>query len=268
MSKDKKTTSNEFYEPEDNEARRIRRNFGIPNTIHNDGSGERLGDSNEVFLDENGDPHETPEEAEEANEIIEEEFDAWFEEALDEFDPYNRESFEYQLEEELEDIGDMSCRRDDYGPPIDDLTPEELAELEAFEEEYPDGIPTDEGIKAEVDELSAYPEATVAAQGEPEIDELSAYPETTVAAQDAAQDSDTAPAANTTASSEFGTASGSPLETDVESPRTEFNTAAAPPPVAEVSAELQIATPANDATYEEAPVVAQPKVTAQAPAFG
>lgn len=301
MSKDKKITpniqphqSNVPYEPEDNEARRIRRNFGIPNTIHNDGSSERLGDSNEEFIDENGEFHDTLEEAEESNEFIEEEFDEWFEESLDDFDPYNPESFEYQLQEDLEDISDMSCRREDYGP-IDELTAEELAELEAFEEEYPDGPPSEEdwgaeNTEPEIDELSAYPEptvavqdelegddlsasseTTVAAQGEPETDELSAYPETTVAAQDAVQNneqpSDTAPAATTTASSEFGTASGSPLETNVESPRAEFNTAAAPP-VAEVSAELQIATPANDATYEEAPVVEQPKVAAQAPAFG
>ena len=132
MAKDEEI--NKPYKPED-EAERIHRNFSFSTIIHNDGSAERLGDSFEIFLDENGMPHETAEEAKEANELIEAEFEDWAEDVLDDF--FNSEDMSCRIED-YEDEEELFCSIDDYGPNEDELLLEELAELEVFEEEYPE----------------------------------------------------------------------------------------------------------------------------------
>ncbi len=131
MAKDEEI--NKPYKPED-EAERIHRNFSFSTIIHNDGSAERLGDSFEIFLDENGIPHETAEAAEEANELIEAEFEDWAEDVLDDF--LDSEDMSCRIEDYEDE--ELFCSIDDYGPDEDELLLEELAELEVFEEEYPE----------------------------------------------------------------------------------------------------------------------------------
>lgn len=266
---------------------RMRANFEANPFKYKNGNGVLLV---EQVVGEDGQVYESAEEAEESEaeqDVIEAYNDTWamiardtVNEALENGFGNDEENadFFYEIEEDIEEAWDANARFNDpdYDPQHD---PYDRILMERYSEQSDDFVGPPEA-EAEMmgppeaaagDELVGPPEASVASLDEDfSLIDPSQQTEAVLAEMSAEQGYDDEPQAPvatqpTVNSASFGSTDPA-IETNVD-PTAAFAAAAAPPPATQPTAPEVGVEAANDATFEEEPIVSSPQA-APAPAFG